>query len=113
MNYIIGLIEDDAVEASEIMLTLIENSNGDLDGSSFKQYELKRESDFKEKLLDTIENDILNNLMFRKQEKKMIKQIQIKYTQKRISLIRIVLLQKRWFIILSEILNVIQILEQL
>lgn len=61
MNYIIGLIEDDAVEASEIMLTLIENSNGDLDGSSFKQYELKRESDFKEKLLDTIENDILNN----------------------------------------------------
>ena len=61
MAYKIGLVEDDCTEASEIMLSLIENSQGELDKDSIKLYELKRDSGFKEQLLNTIKNDIVNN----------------------------------------------------
>ena len=61
MAYNIGLVEDDKTDASEIMLSLLDNAREDLDESSFFLYDLKQEAGFKEELLNIIRDDILHD----------------------------------------------------
>lgn len=61
MVYKIGLVEDAKAEASEIMLSLLENAPTELDEDSFLLYDLKQEAGFKEHLFEEIKKDISEN----------------------------------------------------
>lgn len=60
MIFSIGMVEDDRAEASAIMLSLNENSE-QLNENSFKLYELEKSLDLRERLLQEIRQDIIEN----------------------------------------------------
>lgn len=58
--YCIGMIEDDAAEASSVMLSLVHNAE-QLDEESFKLYELEKKENFREKLFGQLVKDVQEN----------------------------------------------------